>query len=368
MNIAFDAKRAFLNASGLGNYSRSLIKSLSQNFPQHQYSLFTPQTSSNNFAQNIVKQKKISIIEPANKTFSAYWRSFGITNQLKNIDVYHGLSNELPFNIKLFKGKKIVTIHDLIFLRHPKLYPIIDREIYSLKFKSACSKADQIVAVSQQTKDDIVEFYGTPAEKIKVIYQSCDEPYYKEISEEDIQDAKKKYNLPADYLLYVGTIEERKNLLTLIKALSLVKHISLVVVGKQKDYFKKVIEYVNANGLNKRVLFLNNITAQELPPIYKSASVFIYPSLYEGFGIPIIEALTCKTPVITSKNGCFEESGGKSTIYIDPLNHEQLADEIEKLLSSSALRKQIVEAGFEHSKKFRPEAIAHDMMNLYKNN
>lgn len=365
MNIAFDAKRAFANASGLGNYSRSLIKSLSQTYPEHTYSLFTPEAGNTAFYKTISKQKNISVIQPENKIFPAYWRSFEITNLLNNASLYHGLSNELPFNIKKFKKKKIVTIHDLIFLRHPKLYPIIDREIYNLKFKAACANADYIIAVSEQTKNDIIQFYNTPENKIKIIYQSCDEAYYKEISIEQILDSKKKHNLPDNYLLYVGTIEERKNLITILQALSIVKTIPLVVVGRKKKYFNQVMEYILVHNLSERIIFLDNICAKELPPIYKGASVFIYPSIYEGFGIPIIEALTCKTPVITTKNGCFEEAGGKHSVYISPLNHEQLAEEIQTILNSSDLQRSMVENGYEHSKKFRPEAIAKDMIELY---
>ena len=370
MNIGFDAKRAFLNASGLGNYSRSVINSLAQNFSDNRYSLFTPQKGKRGSSFFSSDHKSCTVIQPESflgKMLKTRWRSYGITEMLihTKIDLYHGLSNELPFNIEKFHGKKIVTIHDLIFLRYPKLYPLVDRKIYNKKFKHACESADVIIAVSDQTKNDIVEFYKADPKKIRTIYQSCDAVFYRETAIEDIKKVKARYDLPSRYLLSVGTIEERKNLLTTVKALSIVKDIPLVVIGKKKAYYKKVREYITSNKLEMRILFLENVPAADMPAIYSGAEIFIYPSLFEGFGIPIIEALTCKTPVITTKGGCFSEAGGTGTAYIQPQDHQAFAEEIKKILSSDQLRKEMAEKGFEHAKQFRPEVIAGKIMAVY---
>lgn len=366
MHIGFDAKRAFLNSSGLGNYARTLIRALASNFPKNQYLLFTTKTSNTDFSSFT----NISAIQPekfVDKKLPSRWRSYGITELLakNNLDVYHGLSNELPFNIGTFKGKKIVTIHDLIFLRYPKLYPLIDRKIYNKKCKTACELADVIVATSAQTQHDIIEFHSVDPEKIKVVYQSCNEIFYKTLGEQEISKVRSKYDLPEKYLLYVGNIEERKNLLLIIKALTQIKGIPLVVIGKKKAYFKKVQQCIVSNKLENRVLFRENVPNEAMPALYNSAAIFIYPSLFEGFGIPIIEALTCRTPVITTQGGCFAEAGGKNSVYIDPTSHEQLAGEIKKLLGSSELRKNVTAKGFEHSRKFLPDVIASEMMHIY---
>ena len=241
MNIGFDAKRAFLNNSGLGNYSRTLIKTLVHYYPSNKYELFTTKSEKCTFTKQASALSSVTISEPRSfldKKFRARWRSYGITPLLKEkeIDVYHGLSNELPFNIHKFMGKKIVTIHDLIFLRYPKLYPFLDRKIYNKKFQSSCDAADTIIAISAQTKKDIQEFYFIPEEKVKVVYQSCDEIFYKEFSIDEDNLIRSKHKLPAEYILYVGTIEERKNLLTLVKALKDVKEIPLVVIGNKRKY------------------------------------------------------------------------------------------------------------------------------------
>jgi len=370
MNIAFDAKRAFLNSSGLGNYARTLIKSLHQYYPENKYSLFTTHQPDTDFQKFVSVQKNISIQEPhrfIDKTLRSRWRSFGITELLNDlhINVYHGLSNELPFNIKNFKGKKIVTVHDLIFLRYPKLYPFLDSKIYNKKFRHACDIADVIIAISEETKRDIEKYYFIPENKIKVIYQSCDEQYYQNPSVTRIQEVIDKHKLPEIFLLYVGTIEERKNLLTLIKALKQVKDIPLVIVGKKKSYFKTVMEYIRKNKLENRVQFLEYASNTDLPVIYSLATVFVFPSVLEGFGIPIIEALTSKTPVITTLGGCFPEAGGPDTLYINPDDEHELAEKINVLLNSESTRTHISEKGFEYAQKFHPRNITKQLISLY---
>lgn len=371
MHIAFDAKRAFLNSSGLGNYARTLIKSLNTYFPENHYTLFTPRTAQNDFHKVVSNQSTITIQEPEHfidKKLRARWRSFGITPMLneKHVQVYHGLSNELPFNINQFKGKKIVTIHDLIFLRYPKLYPFIDRTIYNKKFRNACDTADIIIAISKETKRDIEKYYFIPESKIKVIYQSCDEQYYREIPAHVKEKVQQKYNLPAEYLLYVGTIEERKNLLTLVKALKETKDIPLIVVGNKKKYFETVMEYITSNNLQHRVQFLEHTTHDEMPAIYSRAKIFIFPSFFEGFGIPILEALTSKVPVITTAGGCFPEAGGPNSIYIDPNNEKELAERINFIWKSETLRKEMAEKGFEYAQGFHPQKCVEQLMQIYK--
>lgn len=371
VKIAFDAKRAFLNNSGLGNYSRTIIKSLHFFYPNVQQILFTPKTNEGNFVSEISKLPNIEINIPTqfiDSKIKSYWRSYSITKQLikNNVDVYHGLSNELPVNIKQFKGKKIVTIHDLIFLRYPHLYSFIDRTIYRKKFYAACKNADVIIAISEETKNDIIDFFNISADKIKVVYQSCDDVYYKVNSEQEIEEVVKQFSLPENYLLYVGTIEERKNLLTIIKSLKEVDSlIPLVVIGKKTDYYKTVLNYISENKLNNRILFLENVSNEQLPIIYKKAAIFIYPSIFEGFGIPILEALVSKTPVITNNSGCFPEAGGPNTIYVDPLDSKKMAQKINQLLQSESLRNEIAEHGYIYAEKFKKEIIAKQLMSIY---
>jgi glycosyltransferase involved in cell wall biosynthesis len=371
MKIAFDAKRAYLNSSGLGSYSRTLIKSLNEFHLNNEYTLYTTKVSNGPFQQYIDTQKNISVHQPSGfiaKKTSALWRTFGITKLLNEtqVDVFHGLSNELPVNISQFKGKKIVTIHDLIFLEHPNLYPYIDRKIYDKKFRHACDVADTIIAISDETKRDIEKLYKIPSNKIEVVYQSCSELYYNDAPAEQKKAIIIKHKLPKEFLLYVGTVEERKNLLSIVKALLHVKDIPLVVVGRQTAYFNTVKAFIEEHNLQNRVLFLGSVAGEDLPPLYQLATIFILPSIMEGFGIPIIEAQTSRTPVITTRGGCFGEAGGPHSIYINPTDVNALAENINYLLDNPAEREKIIDAGVAYSQKFHPAIITQQLIDIYK--
>lgn len=364
MIIAFDAKRAFNNKSGLGNYSRNLLKALIKFYPQNRYLLFTPKINELIFNDNgfeIYTPKGLNSIIPS------IWRSFTINFDLKKTapEIYHGLSNELPFFIDNKRIKTVVTIHDLIFLRYPELYRFFDRKIYQCKFKYACKKADIIIAISEQTKNDIIEFFEIEESKIKVVYQSCN-PIFFENNIISYEQLFSKYKIPGEYILYVGTIEKRKNLLTLLKAIHFGKiNIPIVVVGRKTKYFGEIMSFIKEKKL-QNIFFIGEISNEELALLYKYAKVFVYPSIFEGFGIPVIEAIASGIPVITSNSSCLKETGGDAALYCDPNNHEDLANSILNIISNNSLRNKLIENGKEHIKKFTPEVFAKNIMNIYK--
>ena len=369
MRIGFDAKRAFFNNTGLGNYSRDTITLLSNIKKQNKYFLYTPSIKdNNNFTinkNNIYIQTPDSLI---NKIFKSYWRSKRIVNLLSkdNIEIFHGLSNELPIGIEKTKIKTIVTIHDLIFMRYPHLFKKIDRNIYYQKFKSACNRANKIIAVSQQTKRDIIEFFNISEEKIKVVYQGCNLVFQSKISQSKRKEVKNKYQLPKNYLLYVGSIEERKNLLTLLKTIKEMPQQKLVVIGEGSVYKKKCINYIKQNNISERVILLKGLKKDELASIYQEAEILIYPSIFEGFGIPIIEALFSELPVITNKKGCFSEAGGPDTIYINPLSIQEMKKSIQKIINSDNLKEKMKKNGLIHAQKFTNKEISNNLMEVYK--
>jgi glycosyltransferase involved in cell wall biosynthesis len=369
MRIGFDAKRAFFNVSGLGNYGRNLLRAICSYFPDNEYLLYTPSRTTSFFNYS---KYGFTVKEPEgffNKRFKSYWRSFSLAEQAgrDELDIYHGLSHELPYNIRKTGIKTVVTIHDLIFLRFPDLYKPWDRKIYSKKFKYACEIADLIIAISKQTANDIKQFFGTEESRIKVIYQGCNPVFRKELTDSERQHIINKYGFPESYILYVGTIEERKNLLSLIKALHVGKiELPLVVIGSRTGYFKKVKEYMDQNNV-KDIYFLETILNEDLPAIYQQAEVFVYPSLFEGFGIPVIESLYSRTPVITSKHGCFPEAGGPSSVYVDPNNIGELAESIRKVIEDHELRSKMIADGYNYVLKFNDDIVAKNIMNAYKN-
>lgn len=368
MKIGFDAKRAFYNRSGLGNYSRNTIQSLSKFYPDIDFNLFTPSLKNAiDFKTN--PNVKISIPGVCGRMFKSYWRSFSMTGQLikEKIDLYHGLSAELPGKINKSGINSVVTIHDLIFIRFPELYKPFDRNIYKKKTTHACNVSDKVIAISRQTKDDIVNFLKIPEEKIEVIYQNCNPAFYDIASEAHKENIRKKYALPANYILYVGTIERRKNLLNVIKGIQQAKtEHPLVAVGRQTDYMQEINKFIDENGMKKQVLFYNFVENSDLPVFYQMADLFVYPSIFEGFGIPIIESLHSGTPVITSKGGCFSEAGGTDTIYVDPEKTEEIGEAIKKVLSDNKLREKLAVNGKIYAERFAEKTVAENLMKFYK--
>jgi len=367
MNIGFEAKRVFHNKTGLGNYSRDLIRILTKFYPENNYFLYNPKKAS----QTLFVSQSTNCIEKLPSTsfykkFYNLWRQRAIISDLKKdgIKLFHGLSGELPTGLKKNGIKSVVTIHDLIFLRYPHLYSFFDRKIHFYKFKKAAQQADVVIAISEQTKNDIVDFLKIDPNKIKVIYQGCQEVFKIRYSKFESKEVVEKYNLPSKYILNVGTLEERKNALTIVKAIKDCP-VDLVLIGKETDYTKEIHDYIAKNNLENKVHFLKGISSKELAIIYQLASVFVYPSIFEGFGIPIIEALYSKTPVITTINGVFPEAGGPNSIYIEPYDVQKLSNEINNILSDDNLAHQMKEEGIKFVQKFNDDQISKEIMDVY---
>ncbi|WP_300687314.1 glycosyltransferase family 1 protein [Chryseobacterium sp.] len=362
MKIAFDAKRFFHNTSGLGNYSRDLVRILSQYEPDNDYLLLNKNRSER--GKDILERPNVQFAATSKGKFSRQL-AMGKDAQKLGADIFHGLSGELPLKWDQKPIKKIVTIHDLIFMRYPQYYSFFDRKIHFWKFKKAADTADKIIAISEQTKRDIIQYLKVPESKIEVIYQGCHKAFKEQQSPELMQAAKEKYKLPERFILNVGTIEERKNLLNVVKAVNGTE-IPLVVVGRKTKYYQKIDRFIKKNKMEKQVLFLEGVSMDELAVIYKLADIFVYPSFFEGFGIPVIEALFSKTVTVTSNTSCLPEAGGKDSVYIDPDNDLDIRAKIKFLWENESERKRREEKGFEFVQKFNDERIAKELMNFYQ--
>lgn len=362
MKIAFDAKRFFHNASGLGNYSRDLVRILSQYFPENDYVLINKNKSDRGAA--ILENPNVHYIETSEGMMSRQL-NLGKDAQRQHADIFHGLSGELPLKWDKKPIKKIVTIHDLIFVRYPQYYSFFDRKIHFWKFKKAAVSADKIIAISEQTKRDIVEFLKVPESKIEVIYQGCHHTFKEQQSDEFIKQVKEKFNLPERFILNVGTIEDRKNLFNVVKSLQDTE-IPLVVVGKKTKYFQKITNFIQKNKMDKQVHFLEGVSMDQLAVLYKLADIFVYPSFFEGFGIPVIEALFSKTVAVTSNTSCLPEAGGPDSVYINPDNYLDIQSKIKFLWDNESERKRRADKGFEFVQKFNDEHIANALMTFYQ--
>lgn len=369
MHLGFDAKRLFNNFTGLGNYSRTLLRDLAETAPQHSFFLFSQKVSRNKETDFFLANPSFQLVQPSWKD-EPLWRSIGIKKDIEHhkIDLYHGLSHELPLGMSKTGTPSIVTIHDLIFLHYPKQYGLFDRGIYSYKFRNACHEANIVVAISESTKQDIQHFFGTAEAKIRVIYQSCDARFLLKRSPAVLQEVQKRYSLPTDFSLYVGSIIERKNLLGIIEALALLPSSirgPLVIVGKgTASYQKKVEERAKALGISS-LLHFRAIQFADLPAVYQLAKVFLYPSLYEGFGIPIIEALNSGVPVVTSNLSSLPEAAGPNSCLVNPKQAEDISSAWKSILEDSKKAENMSHAGRLYAERFRSDNIIPQWLELY---
>lgn len=330
MKIGYDAKRYFHNYTGLGNYSRNLIQWYHNLYPEDELLLFTPSVN----PQFSVREKNVQSFTPLTK-MKGWWRRKTICRDIKNEQcrIFHGLSNELPLGIEKTGIKSVVTIHDLLFLRFPDYYNYIDRKIYESKFKSACIRADQVIAISQATKNDLISFYNLDKDKIKVIY-----PTGINLQAVKTGSIARIANKPS-YLLCVSSFEHRKNLLRLIKAYIDAKPAySLIIAGKWGNTARECQTLVKQGGMQGKIELYFNVENKVISDLYANAMAFIYPSLYEGYGIPVADAVTYNLPVLTSANTSMSEITGENGYFFDASNTGSICRLLKKIDTGEGLK------------------------------
>lgn len=366
MKIGYYAHSAFCNARGLGNYSRTLINAMRSQHPDNEYTLFTPNTNDYELYANY---SDLEIVDPEGmlSMLDNFWKK-QISQHIANnkIDIFHGLANELP-TLRDSKCKSIVTIHDLAFMKEKGGSGVVDKFLNSKKISEACENADHIIAVSNQTKEDLINLLKVPAHKISVIYQAVT-TIHRNAEEMNVYGSKvRELELPKEYLLYVGSIEPHKNIKAILRAIKQTeeKH-HLVIAGRKSAHTKSIIELADNLNITNRVHILHDLDNESIVGLYKNCTMVILPSFHEGFGLPIVEAQCHNAPVITSEGGCFEEAGGDAAIYINPHNPERLTEAINRLYSDSELRSELVRKGEENIKRFDSKARTIQVFDLYK--
>ncbi|MDE6273216.1 MAG: glycosyltransferase family 4 protein [Muribaculaceae bacterium] len=373
MTIGFDGKRAVNNQTGLGNYSRLVLESLSEaDGGEHRLLVYAPEMKANPRLDVLKSRPNVEFRFPGPVGFhGSLWRTFGISNHLyaDKVDIYHGLSNELPLNIRQSDVRSVVTLHDVIYRRLPSCYNPVDRVLYDFKYGRSCRNADRVIAISECTKRDAMEFYGIAEDKIDVVYQGCADIFRATVSPEVLDAVRKRYGLPERYIVQVGTIEWRKNLALTASALAaLDKDVKLVAVGRdRKGYRKEVMEAARKNGVEAdRIIWLEGLPFQDLPAVYRNASVAALPSRYEGFGIPVIEAMECEVPFVGAKGSCLEEAGGEAGRYVDPDSIDEMAEELRIAIEGGADIRQRINEGKAYVRRFDNSSMARDIIEVYR--
>lgn len=374
MKIYLDGQPLIGNKTGIGHYTNNLLKEFfSKKLPVE---LITNQITNKN------KLKVLNLsrdnIKAKNKIYpyKAIRRLMG-HNILYDfpIDLIGVKSNSI-FHATNFitlptrYAKQVVTIHDLAFMKFPE---VVESNIYQYLMRwvpYSIKKADQIIADSIQTKADIIEYFTIPEDKINVVYLAADSKFKKE-SQEKIEIVKVKYKLPIKYLLYLGTLEPKKNITTLIDVYNQLKQKysieeKLVIVGTKGWKFNPIFEKIKDLHLENDVIFTGYVDDEDLPSIYSGASVFTFPSIYEGFGIPLLEAMQCEIPVVASNTSCIPEVVEDAGLLIDPYDINKWVEAIYQILINHELRMNLVQKGIEQSNKFSWEKVANETLEVYK--
>lgn len=364
MKIAFDAKRLYCNFTGLGNHSRTTLDILTQYHPDNEFLLYTPKVKRNDITERYLNNPQLQTIMPRGLMKGGLWRTLSLAGEAKKAgaDIFHGLSNELPIGIESSGVPSVVTIHDVAFKTFTDMYHWQDRQIYDLKWRYAIRHANHIIAISECTKRDILRFYDVPEEKISVVYQPVSPEYYSPTT------ASPEGEEP--YALYVGSVNSRKNLLGAVKALELLPEsvrIPLYIVGNGREYKREVEAYIEAHNLQRWCVWLSGVYSDELRRLYAGARLFVYPSFYEGFGLPVVEARLSGCPVITSNISSLPEAAGEHALIVDPSDTRAISQAMDRLITDDALHNELAVRGREDAMlNLHPQVLAGQLMDVYK--
>ncbi len=356
-----------VNITGPGVYAYNLIKNLNLIDKENEYYLI-------HYKENDLDIYKSNeqIIIPANPWGHYARRNILLPLKLKNLglDVVHDLMQEgfLSFNPPF---SKIITIHDLTFLHSLKPASMKGKIYRKLIYSQILKGMDRIIAVSQATERDLVKYFKLPEEKIRVIYEAVDERF-KPLGEGEIAEVKQKYALDFPFILYVGLLMPKKNIPNLIRAYHKLRETDLrhklVIVGRKvpKTSTAEIFETVDRLNLQRDVIFTEYVPGDDLPGLYNAADLFVFPSLFEGFGLPPLEAMACGTPVITSNVTSLPEVVGDAGITVNPYDADRLAEAMHEVLTNEGLREEMIEKGLKRAKTFSLEKEARETLRVYE--
>lgn len=370
MKIGIDARLYGPISKGIGRYLQELISNLEKMDQNNEYVIFLYSENFNDYEPKNPRFKKVL----------APYRWYALAEQLKfpklikkqGIDLMH-----FPhFNVPVFYRKPFVlTIHDLILTKFPSkrastksfLTYWIKNLFYRVVIKSALKRAKKIIAVSNFTKDDIVQQFNTNPKKIKVIYEGLSKFEIGEKSND--KSLILEYNITKPYILYAGNAYPHKNLehlLLAFKKISKEKNLQLALVGKKDYFYQNLQKKAKKLNLKDKVLFLGYLTDEKLALIYKNALAYVFPSLYEGFGLPPLEAMSFGVPVLSSNAASLPEILGKAALYFNPKDTDQIAEKIKQITEKEDLRKEMQEKGRKQIKKYSWQKCAEKTLQIYE--
>jgi glycosyltransferase involved in cell wall biosynthesis len=382
MKILINTSPLLAPISGVGRYVRGLTRALSELEDVHQYTYFTPpvfaQKLPNISEQQVLSARRSMLLrrwpKPEQVQLAGDWvrrKLFSIGSAWKNFDVYHE-PNAVPFG---FPARTVVTVLDLSILKHPETHPEVRVKLVNRHFENGIQRATRIIAISQFTAKELMDHFGISQDQIDVIYLAADERF-RPLDKTLVERYKREKGLPEEYILFVGTIEPRKNLKVLLQAyaklhLGVQRKYPLVIAGNKgwqidRSPYDEIKNLAEDLGLGEKIIFTGYVYDKELPYIYNGASIFVYPSIYEGFGLPPLEAMSCGIPVICSNAASLPEIVEDAGLLISPYDSTAWADAILQLLSDTGMQKDYRQRGLQQAAKFTWERCARQTLNTYQ--
>lgn len=376
MDIAFDVRPIIKKQkTGIGYYAYEIIKSVQRLFSENKYVL--------NFFTINGKDEEVERLQDirTNKTIISgcfyvrdfLFRTLGAFIPIPyrfffkaNVDITHFFDYVIPFGVH---GKKIVTVYDMTFRAYPKTLPLKTKLLLATNLRVSCKRANKIITVSEFSKREIMKYLNISAERINVVPSGINLQKYYPLDNESIKKVKDKYSLENSYFLYLGTLEPRKNLVRLIKAYYKLKNEKnmpdLILAGQKGWFYEEIFECIHKLKLEKSVVYIGYVSDEDTAPLICGATAFIFPSLYEGFGIPPLEAMACGTPVITSNVSSLPEVVGDGALLVDPYDVDDIYQKMKTLISNNNLREELVKKGIERASFFSWDNAATKLMEIY---
>lgn len=364
MRIGIDARK--LHDFGIGTYIRNLLRQLARIDQRTEFVLLCREPDVQALAS--LGQNFRPVVETADNYSIAEQIRIPLALKREGVTLFHAPHYVLP---PLVRCRSVVTIHDCIHLMFPQYLPNRLAYIYaraSIAMASRC--ATRVMTVSESSKRDILRFVNVDPDKISVIYNAYDERFGVEPREEDVVRVRERYQLHDEFVLYAGNVKPHKNLERLIAAFQIVRkrgldHLKLVLIGDEISKYAALRRAVHQHQLHKYVRFLGYLPEETLAVMYRLAGVFVFPSLYEGFGLPPLEAMASGTPVVTSNVSSLPEVAGDAAVLVDPYDPDAIADGIFRVLSDESLRRDLRRKGIVRAHQFSWETSVGRIHDIY---
>ncbi len=362
MLIGIDASRAaYPQRTGTENYSLFLIRALLKLDQDNQYRLYFSQPP----APDLIRPKANTAIRTI--PFPRLWTHFRLSWEMASRppDVLFVPAHVLPL---VHPRHSVVTVHDLGYLHYPQSHTRWSRWYLQWSTAYNARAAAHLIADSEATRRDLIEYCQTPLNKVSVVYPGYDPSFGPEPDRERLEAVRERYHIPGPYIIYVGTLHPRKNLQTLLDAFAVVTEqnpdVHLVIAGKKGWLYEPLLARVQQLGLGKWVHFPGYVPQQDLPALVSGARLFVLPSLYEGFGLPVLEAMACGTPVICSNVSSLPEVAGDAAILVNPHDTTELVTALQRLLRDGVLRRNLVQKGLSQVRRFSWETCARETLDI----